>query len=378
MAILEDPVFIQATKILDEGKHEAEKMKKVSKLLKSIASQYNGEARLHNAYARLYRRTGEPGRLREAVERAQALCRIEEYPSPWGNLGLFYEEFELWGKAAALYSSILKHHPKEPFAGNRLPECQKKRQAICSRFGLQFPPSIPGDMLLLETVELLLAAGTDVKQVKCRLQDNFGQLHEIDILCEMAFLDLADGIPVIVECKDWTRSVDRPAIDAFRSFLDHSQYKLGMIITSHGFTRGATAAAEGSGIKIYNLSELEKGMETILSERLKGHKVEWVRDVTMVKGPSEEEEAITAKATKRFIELGVEGRLGGDVEVRITKESISVGGVRICRFEKGEQSCYEGLIGPIASAPFEMLLLCMSWWNHIVDLAWSAYAVRPW
>lgn len=67
----------------------------------------------------------------------------------------------------------------------------------------------------------------------------------------------------VVECKNWTKRVDKGVVHAFRTVVADFGANWGAIVSSSGFQRGAFAAAEKSNVRLLNWV----GFNDLFSER---------------------------------------------------------------------------------------------------------------
>ncbi len=373
MSIRDDKSFILAEKILDADTRDDEKLKKAESLLTRLAHRYSKDPVLHNAYARLYRRMGLPAQLYHSLLQAQGLTSVDSYPSPWLNLGIFYEGFEFWTRAAELYEAVLTAHASDEDARMRIQACMEGVKAMCAEYRLAYPPVAAGDKLLVRTLELLLAAGVRVNKAKCRLKDCHGLPHEMDLLAEIEILPDCH-VPFVIECKDWTRKISRPVVDQLRSFLDHSRYRLGMIVVSPDFTQNARLEAAGSGILVNTISELERSIEELLKQRFK-HGDRWefrIRD-RGEKGPDPAVMRRVRAAGDRLVGLGATGCVSDAPDLQIDERGRFIFGEQHSWFEPNEYMCYEAALGSLKKVPLLTLCIHTTWWNHMDDVVYAKY-----
>lgn len=350
---------------------EEKELRRVRKLLKRTESRFPKDPYLHNAYGRFFRRTREPNLVYQAFEEARQLSSIRDYPSPWLNLAAFYADFDFWAKVEYYASSVLLSHPEDPRAISLIEHYHKAESELALAFGLQYPPNAAGDKLLLKTLQILAAMHVKVKGVKLRLKDNIGLTHEIDILCETSVLP-GEPIPFVIECKDWSRAIARPVVDQFRSFLDHSRYRLGLIVVSNEFTDGARIAAAESGILIKTVAELEEIMHALFLDRLKvlDLKDRRVRDHLADGGIGEDENVRRATAAIAFIELATRQSISADPRVVVDRHGLYFDGEVLREFDEGEFASLERTLGDPKESPMLLLLLSMSWWTCVKLNLW--------
>jgi hypothetical protein len=78
-------------------------------------------------------------------------------------------------------------------------------------------------------------------------------------IVDLYYVLLIAGIKIltIIECKYWTRRVQRRNVNDFRSQLDDLGANKGIIVSRAGFDEGAIRVAEASGIGLFKLTNEE-------------------------------------------------------------------------------------------------------------------------
>ena len=76
--------------------------------------------------------------------------------------------------------------------------------------------------------------------------------YEIDIAVELT-LDEALAFLVVVECKNWSRPVDRPVIQKLVQTCDAISAHKAVVVSANGFTSEASAVAVNSGVALWTL-----------------------------------------------------------------------------------------------------------------------------
>ncbi len=374
--------FDKATELLDRGVSDKRVLAQAKRLLDSINQRL--DPRLDNAYGRLYRRTMELGAAasaRDAFERAKERADPRTYSSPWLNLGMMYSELGLWAKASQAYADVLAADPTNPDAKRAMATCEAHRQESCAAAGVGYPPERPGDALVVRTVEALTAAKVKIVSVKRRHSDHLGNKHEVDILAELRLFPECK-VPFVIECKDWSRPIPRPVVDGFISFLEHSRFKLGMIVSSSGFTEAAATAGIASGVVLRAIEEFEASLDTVLDAKLNVSCRHVIRDLSAsgdnyfvlmgldlsaLAGSHKELSECGGKAIggARLLPFLSKGRIASDPSIGLTQNGLTIKGEEVLRFSDGEFACYERLLGPLHEMPFLMLYIYMSYWANL-------------
>ena len=348
--------------ILDQDPRGVDGLGRALELVLELLREYSEDARAYNVAARVYRRTHQFGLVHGSLLKAQQLTTIREYPSPWLNMALLWEGLGFCSKAKGLYDEVLELHPEDEWARERAASCAEYLRMLFAAGHLSYPPANPGDALTAEVVELLTAAGVSVVGVKCRVKDDLGLMHEVDVLAKIEVLPEYQ-VPLVVECKDWHRAVPRPEVDKLRAFLDHSRFSLGIVVVSGQLTQGALQAAAGSGMLVSTISELKERVERFVCARMDSSE-HWnpaIRD-RAARGPSLQMVARAKAAGRRLVEVGASGRFSDAPDLSIHDSAIDVAGVSFSLGAR-EFGCLERALGPVEAAPLLLLLICMSWWK---------------
>jgi hypothetical protein len=111
--------------------------------------------------------------------------------------------------------------------------------------------------ILVEKLERLLAndAGVHIESPK-RIRDTQTQkLREHDVV--LTYSQSHHELIVAIECKDRSRPVGVPDIEAFESKCHHTNINQGTIVSSSGFAKTALQKASIMGIKCLELKEIE-------------------------------------------------------------------------------------------------------------------------
>jgi len=84
---------------------------------------------------------------------------------------------------------------------------------------------------------------------------NSGGSKEIDV----AVWDHSGRYPVttLIECKFHENPIEQEVVDSLIGVLDHSDANRGVIIAKNGFQEGAIERAEGSGIELWTLRQIQ-------------------------------------------------------------------------------------------------------------------------
>jgi hypothetical protein len=111
--------------------------------------------------------------------------------------------------------------------------------------------------ILVEKLERLLAndAGVYIESPKKIRDTQTQQLREHDVV--LIYNQSHHELVVAIECKDRSRPVGVPDIEAFHSKCYHTNINQGIIVSSSGFAKTALLKASKMGIKCLELKEIE-------------------------------------------------------------------------------------------------------------------------
>jgi tetratricopeptide (TPR) repeat protein len=222
---MEDPEFQTILGVFEEAHASEERLSQVGEILDRLRVLDPHDPILITAQGRLAGRWGVLADTRECYHHAQRLTDPKSYPSPWLNEAILYEDFGFLRKALSLYRAVLDSYLEEPRAQEAYARCTGKRRAMAEEHGLAKEHVTSGDPFVLNTLELLLAMGVKIAEVKGHVKDQHGLLREVDILAEIPSLDILGPLPLVIECKDWSRPVDRPVVDKYLSLLTFALQK---------------------------------------------------------------------------------------------------------------------------------------------------------
>jgi predicted helicase len=118
----------------------------------------------------------------------------------------------------------------------------------------------PGEQLqrLVETLERVINNASNVKiESPKRLTDkDTGRLREHDVVLNFS-MQHHDMI-VALECRDRSRKVGVPEIEAFKNKCDRTGVHKGVVVSSIGFTNTALLKSKMMGIDCFVLNEIER------------------------------------------------------------------------------------------------------------------------
>jgi len=111
--------------------------------------------------------------------------------------------------------------------------------------------------LLVEKLERLLASDENVLiESPKKIRDiQTGKLREHDVV--LTYNQAHHEILIAMECKDRSRPVGVPEIEAFDNKCRYTNINQGIIVSSSGFAKTALAKAGSMGIKCLELKEIE-------------------------------------------------------------------------------------------------------------------------
>lgn len=88
-----------------------------------------------------------------------------------------------------------------------------------------------------------------------KLVNRSGNTREIDVLVQGKFQ--GEDISIAFECKDYTRKITEPTIDAFATKMrELPQVDKGVIVTTIGYTKGAQKEAKSHKIGLYLIDDI--------------------------------------------------------------------------------------------------------------------------
>jgi hypothetical protein len=111
---------------------------------------------------------------------------------------------------------------------------------------------------VVHAIEIALKTGPNIK-VECpkRLVDkDTGKLREHDVV--LTFAQAHHELLLALECRDRSRLVGVPDVEAFHSKCERTGINLGIIVSSKGFTKTAIVKANSYNIGCLNLEEVER------------------------------------------------------------------------------------------------------------------------
>lgn len=118
----------------------------------------------------------------------------------------------------------------------------------------------PGQWLhrLVEVIERALGADEKIKiESPKRLASKVtGELREHDIIITVS--GSHHTVLIALECKDWSRPVGEPEVEAFRSKCEHTGVGQGIIVSPQGFSEGGMKLAQHYGIRCLTLEQAEQ------------------------------------------------------------------------------------------------------------------------
>ena len=111
--------------------------------------------------------------------------------------------------------------------------------------------------LLVEKLERKLSDDENVEiESPKRLPDSqTGKLREHDVV--LTYSQSHHELIIAIECKDRSRPVGVPDIEAFENKCRHTSVNQGIIVSSSGFSKTALTKATGMGIKCLELKEID-------------------------------------------------------------------------------------------------------------------------
>lgn len=110
--------------------------------------------------------------------------------------------------------------------------------------------------LLVEKLERQLATDTNVEiESPKKIQDiQTGKLREHDVV--LTYNQSHHKLVIAIECKDRSRPVGVPDIEAFDNKCRYTNINQGIIVSSSGFCKTALEKASSMGIKCFELKEI--------------------------------------------------------------------------------------------------------------------------
>jgi len=285
----EQPRFQEVLRVLSERRASDHDLEKTEGTLVNMLEEYPDDPVLVTAHGRLAARWAKLTEARDYYRRAQQLTDPAQYSSPWLNEAMLYKDFRFFRKAMVICQQILDKNPDDIRAQELHASCAGARKAIAIKYKLTSEDMKSGDPYVLDTLELLLAVGLNIVDVKGHVQDQVGLHREIDILAELPGLEFLGTLPLIIECKDWSRPVDRPVIDKCLSLVNHSKYKL-CAVFSRAFSKDARKLASQSGVWLVQKDIFETSVETFFWKKLSLFPIYRERDFAKLAGSETLEE----------------------------------------------------------------------------------------